>query len=106
MRKRFLFAATAFAAVVPTLATAQARPPAQQPRPATPPAQQPRPAAPRPAMSGTDRSGSIELTGAVGGAYRLAGLNGDDSSNVGFGATARVTYAVNNRIGVGAGQRR
>src|SRR3990172_5464729 len=84
MRKRFLFAATALAAVVPTLATAQARPPAQQPRPATPPApparppppapppppatppaQQPRPAATpaRPAMSmGTaQRAGAIEI---------------------------------------------
>lgn len=105
MSKRFLFAATALAAVVPTLALAQARPAQPQPRPATPPAQQPRPAAqqPRPAARPAGafgfRPGSIELTGSVGAVY------GSEfwGSTVGFGGFGRLGYNITDKLGVSAG---
>lgn len=103
MRKRFLLAATTVAAVVPALVFAQARPatpPAQQPRPANPPpAAQPRPAATRPAM-GTDRSGSIELTGSLGAMVMDAGVSSAKIAPAGF---ARFGYNLNNRLGLSAG---
>lgn len=101
MSKRFLLAATALAAVVPTLAMAQARP--AQPRPATPPAQQPRPAAtaaPRQQMGAFGfRPGSIELTGSAGLLYGSEWYG----KTIGFGGFARLGYAATDKIGVSLG---
>lgn len=100
MSKRFLLAATALAAVVPTLAIAQARP--AQPRPATPPAQQPRPAmaAQRPQMGAFGfRPGSIELTASAGLAYGSEFFG----ETIGFGGFGRVGYAINDKVGVSLG---
>ncbi len=75
MRTRVVLAAGALAAMVPALAGAQQRPPAQ-PRPTTPPATQPRPAQ-RPAMQpavapAAHREGSFELA-LSGGVFRTDG---------------------------------
>jgi outer membrane protein OmpA-like peptidoglycan-associated protein/opacity protein-like surface antigen len=110
---RVVLAVGALAAIVPALAGAQQRPPAQQPRPTTPPAAQPRPATPpaqrpaaqpaqRPAMAttGVHREGSFELS--VG-----AGLNTFDkqitANQFGGAGFLRAGYNFTNALGVSVG---
>ena len=125
MRMRVVLAVGALAAIVPALAGAQQRPPAQQPRPTTPPAAQPRPATPpaqrpaaqpahRPAMApaAAHREGSFELTGAIGVLTIDRALNGRlaslhvanaNPSRIMLGGEVRGTYNLNQNIGIGVG---
>jgi outer membrane protein OmpA-like peptidoglycan-associated protein len=104
MRKRFLLAATTLAAFVPALAVAQARPAQPQPaapRPATPPAAAPRQAAP--AAASAIRAGSIELSGQAGVIYGSSFYDGTYGGTIGFGGFGRISYNVNEKLGIGAG---
>jgi outer membrane protein OmpA-like peptidoglycan-associated protein len=116
---RVVLAVGALAAIVPALAGAQQRPPAQQPRPTTPPAAQPQPATPpaqRPAAqpaqppaaaaAAAHREGSIEFTAAAGGLYLPWGaipVRGVTEAKPALGGMLRIGYNINEHLGLSAG---
>lgn len=125
MRTRVVLAVGALAALVPALAGAQQRPPAQQPRPTTPPAAQPRPTqrpaaqpAQRPAArpvapaAAAHREGSFELT-LSGGLFNIdrafnyslstAGIAKASPSRFMFGGAGRLTYNLSQYVGLSVG---
>ena len=120
MRTRVVLAVGALAAIVPALAGAQQRPPAQQPRPTTPPAAQPRPA-PRPAAqpaqrpatpAAAHREGSFEVTVSGGlftvdrafnGVLAQYGIADPNPSRFMFGGAGRLTYNISQNLGVSVG---
>jgi len=129
MRMRVVLAVGALAAIVPALAGAQQRPPAQQPRPTTPPAAQPRPATPpaqrpaaqpaqrpaarpAPAVAAAHREGSFELTAAVGvfavdkelnTNLHILGITDANPGRFMLGGEARATYNITENWGIGLG---
>jgi len=117
MRTRVVLAVGALAAMVPALAGAQQRPPAQQPRPTTPPAAQPRPAqrpAPRPAAPAAvaHREGSFEFgLGAelftIDQAFNYVlvanGVADPNPSRIMFGGGLRAGYNFTQNIGLSLG---
>ena len=118
MRMRVVLAVGALAAIVPALAGAQQRPPAQQPRPTTPPAAQPQPATPpaqrpaaqpaqRPAappaaaVAAAHREGSFELSLSAGVNTFDKGVN--PANQFGGAGYVRAGYNFSNTLGLSVG---